>query len=145
VDVPALTWQYLVTVHEALGPGNTWWEVKGATKIDLATAKSLHDEGAVFVDTGPADDWAREHIPGSVNLYFARSRDTGRAPFTKERLLGLADKRREIVLYCYAPDSACAPIWDAAKAVKWGYLKVYYFKGGTPAWKAAGYSVEPGP
>jgi adenylate cyclase len=142
IDVPALTWQYLVTVHKA--GENTWREVEGATKIDLATAKSLYDEGAVFIDVNHPDEWAREHIRGSVNLYFARFRETGRTPFTKERLLAVADKEREIILYCQQRGRECEPFIAAAKAVRWGYLKVHYIAGGLPAWKAARYPVEPG-
>jgi adenylate cyclase len=38
----------------------------------------------------------------------------------------------------YCPYSAYA----SAKAVLWGYTRVYYFAGGFPAWKEAGYPVE---
>ena len=147
IQVPALTWQYLVTVHQVLGPGNTWWDVEGATKIDLATAKSLYDKGAVFIDVSHPDNWTREHVRGSVNLYYGRLTETGRTPFTKERLLSVAEKEREIVLSCQQRqvDFTCEPFRVAAKAVRWGYLKVHYFKGGLPAWKAAGYPVEPEP
>lgn len=141
IDVPAQTWQYLVTVHMALGAGNSSFEAEGATPIDLPTAKSLHDRGAVFVDTGHPDDWTREHIPGSIHLTFIRSRETGRAPFARERLAELTGKDQVIVLYCYRTDFECEPIFEAAKAVNWGYRKVHYIRGGAPAWRAAGYPV----
>ncbi len=34
--------------------------------------------------------------------------------------------------------------WWAAKAVTWGYRKVYLFDGGAKTWKDAGYPVETG-
>ena len=51
------------------------------------------------------------------------------------------DRANEIVFNCvgkYCPYSAYA----CAKAVIWGYTRVYYFAGGFPAWKDAGYPVE---
>ena len=32
--------------------------------------------------------------------------------------------------------------YSAAKAVLWGYQRVYYFNGSFPAWKDAGYPTE---
>ncbi len=39
---------------------------------------------------------------------------------------------------------AASASWEAAKAVIWGYRKVYHFDGGAKAWKEAGYHVETG-
>ena len=71
-SVPALTWQYRVTTHSVLGAGNTWFEVKGATQIDIPTAKALHDRGVVFVDADSPDDWKKARIPGAINLTASR-------------------------------------------------------------------------
>jgi tRNA 2-selenouridine synthase SelU len=47
-------------------PGS--FEIKGATTLDVATAKAMSDRGVPFVDVrGPAR-WAESHIPGAVNL-----------------------------------------------------------------------------
>ena len=46
-EIPALTWQNLATHFDS---GDHWFEVKGATAIDVLTAKSLHDSGVTFVD-----------------------------------------------------------------------------------------------
>ena len=50
-EIPALMWQQLVT-HFA-DEGIHWFEVKGATEIDVLTAKSLHDSGVTFIDAAP--------------------------------------------------------------------------------------------
>jgi 3-mercaptopyruvate sulfurtransferase SseA len=34
--------------------------------------------------------------------------------------------------------------WEAAKAVAWGYRKVYHFVGGAKGWEDARYPVETG-
>ena len=44
------------------------FEVKGATKIDVATAKTLFDRGATFVDVRRPDEWREGTIPGAVLL-----------------------------------------------------------------------------
>jgi len=43
-------------------------EVKGATTVDVTTAKALFDRGVPFVDVQGDSYWAEGHIPGAVNL-----------------------------------------------------------------------------
>jgi adenylate cyclase len=98
------------------------------------TAKAMRDRGVVFVDARAANDFARGHIPGAVNLNV-------QTVLSRETLAPVAAKDQEVVFFChgkYCPDSAIA----SAKAVIWGYTHVYYFAGGYPAWKEAGYPVE---
>jgi Tfp pilus assembly protein PilF/rhodanese-related sulfurtransferase len=140
-DIPALTWQYRVAMHRVLDAGNTWWDVEGATEIDVAAAKSLHDRGAVFIDTSHPDVRKQQQIPGAIHLTYYRLTDSAQAKFTEERLMAVADKTMEIVVYC---DDCYNRAWDAAKAANWGYQKVYFFRGGAQAWKDAGYPVETG-
>ncbi len=140
-DIPALTWQYRVTTHSVLGAGNTWYEVEGATKIDVHTAKSLHDRGTVFIDTSHPNAWKKQHIPGAVHLPYLRLKDSAQARFTEETLMAVADKTEEIVVHCR--DKGCiSGAWEAAKAANWGYQKVYFFRFGAQAWKDAGYPVD---
>jgi rhodanese-related sulfurtransferase len=141
-DIPALTWQYRITVHSVLGADNSWWEIEGATEIDVATAKSLHDRGAVFIDTSHPDVRKEQHIPGAVHLTYYRLTDSVQAKFTEETLMAVAEKTAEVVVYC---DDCYNRVWDAAKVANWGYQKVYFFRGGAQAWKDAGYPVETRP
>jgi rhodanese-related sulfurtransferase len=143
-EIPALTWQYLITTHLRLGPGNTWYEIEGATEIDLATAKSFYDRGVVFIDGSTEQNWREGPIPNSVHLPTARnSADPTKPRLTEFTLRAIADESDEIVFLWCGPGLSCTP-WAAAKAIKWGYQKVYYFVGGAPAWKAAGYPIETG-
>ena len=64
LKIPALNWPYLVTTHNSLIPGQTWWDVEGATQIDAATAKSMHARGAKFIDAGFESDWLDSTYPG---------------------------------------------------------------------------------
>jgi rhodanese-related sulfurtransferase len=60
---------------------------------------------------------------------------------SKETLAAVAGANDEIVFHCmgkYCPYSAYA----TAKAISWGYTRVYRFAGGFPAWQDAGYPTE---
>ena len=117
--------------------GDGYYHVTGATTIDHKQAKTLHERGVKFVDVRAAKDFATGYVPRAFNLDVATelSRDT------LSRIVG---KEEEFVLSChgkYCPDSALA----SAKAVTWGFKRVYYFASGFPAWKEAGYPVEASP
>jgi len=143
-NIPALTWQYLIRRHYAQGAGNTWYEIEGATEIDIATAKSFYDRGVLFIDvgTGAEGHWKEGHIPGAVNLpWVVDGTDTKR--FRETTFGEVADKSDEVVIYwCTSRGDYCVANRSLAKAVNWGYQKVYYFDGGATAWKKAGYPIE---
>ena len=114
-----------------------YYEVTGATTIDHKQAKTLHDRGVKFVDVRAARDFARGHIPGAFNLDVATE-------LSRDSLSRIVSKDEELVLSCHGktcPDSAYA----SAKALMWGFKRVYYFASGFPAWKEAGYTVEAWP
>ena len=111
--------------------------VAGAATIDAATAKRLHDQGAVFVDVRQPPHFAGGHIPTATNLDLSHE-------LAKDTLAAVAKSDEEIVFSCFGKYCTYAA-FASAKAVKWGYSRVNYFAGGFPAWKAAGYPVETGP
>ena len=91
----------------------------------------------MFVDVREAPPFGQGHIPAAVNLDLS-------SILSKDSLLQVAAKDDEIVFSCfgrYCPHSAYA----CTKAIIWGFARVYYFAGGFPAWKAAGYPVETTP
>jgi tetratricopeptide (TPR) repeat protein len=143
--IPELKWQYLITIHRVLGPGNTWWEVEGVTTIDATTAKSLYDRGVVFINVSVETWWRAGHIPGSIHLPQPLPKDPYKKRLTKATLGKIVDKNQEVVFYggtleevTLATPAACA------RALTWGFTQVYYFAGGVPAWNKAGYPVETG-
>ena len=139
-DIPALTWQYLLTYH--LDGPNSWAEIEGATEINLATAKDFHDRGVLFLDLGTKaeGEWKKGRVAGAINLPWADYAAKNR--FRETSLNEILDKTEEVVFYYCAPGSTCTPSRAAAKAVNWSYQKVYYFKGGAAAWREAGYPIE---
>ncbi len=140
-EIPALTWQNLVT-HFA--QDNHWFEVKGATAIDVHTAKSLYERGAVFVDARTEkirnkDGW----IPRSVSLPERRSNNPNNRRLTEKTLMSILDKTDDVVFYGIEGIGGEDSAYSSAKAVNWGYHNVFYFRGFL-YWKEAGYPVETG-
>jgi len=114
------------------------YDVEGATKIDAATAKALHDRGNfTFVDVRASVNFGLGHIPGAINLSLVTD-------LSKANLSAIIGKDDHVVFSCHGehcPYSAYA----SAKALAWGFTHVYYFAGGFPAWNEAGYPVEGSP
>ncbi len=108
-------------------------EIAGATTVDPIAAKKLFDRGAVFVDVRTVGTWNDGYIPGAVNLGLKKA-------FSEAALSRVVAKDQEVVIYCMGPrcllsSKACA------KAVGWGFQKIYYLREGFPGWKAAGYPI----
>lgn len=144
-SIPALTWQFRITTHEVLGAGNTWYDVEGATLVDIQAAKALHDRGAIFIDMSPRENWINGHVPRAINLpFYWRSNDPDQPRLTEKSLMAVADKNSELVVYCKDRQTCSSGAWGAAKAANWGYQTVYYFRHGADAWMDAGYPVETG-
>jgi rhodanese-related sulfurtransferase len=98
----------------------------------------------LIVDTMPADNFRKQHIPGAVNFEIQRHPEltemSDKMKTDFEKLLG-PDKNRPIVFYCGFTDcerSHNAGMW----AIKLGYKNVYRQPGGITGWLEAGYPVE---
>ena len=86
-------------VRDFTRAGDTWWEVEGATPIDVATAKSMYDRGVVFVFTDPEAAWKAGHISGTVHLPRYRRKDLTKERLTEAALMKIVDKSEEVVFY----------------------------------------------
>jgi rhodanese-related sulfurtransferase len=104
--------------------------------IDAAQLKKWIDGGTAMtlVDSRVAAEYKAGHIPTAVNI-LATTMDQHRARLP-------ANKSTVLVFYCNGwPE--CKKSHDAAaKAVEWGYQKVYWMRDGLPAWQAKGFPVE---
>jgi TolB-like protein/rhodanese-related sulfurtransferase len=108
------------------------FDVAGAIEIGTAEAKKLFDRGVAFIDSRGGDPFARGHIPGATNLLFHEVWDK------LSEVVAIDD---EVVFYCSGPGCHLAA-HSSAQALMLGYTRVYYFAGGFPAWKQAGYPIE---
>jgi rhodanese-related sulfurtransferase len=107
----------------------------GAVAVNVNEAKALFDRGAKFVDVRLEGEWARGHIP--------RSLDWGtkfEIAAVQDKLLRFARKDDEVVFYC--TNAACSnPYYAALASAKLGYRKIYQLREGFDAWRARGLPV----
>lgn len=99
-------------------------------EIDTEGVKKLMGSGnALVVNPLSPIEYGNEHIAGSINI-----------PIENLKSALPKDKAMPIVFYCLG--EKCVYSWRAAEdAANLGYSNVYAFRGGIPAWKAAGYPV----
>jgi rhodanese-related sulfurtransferase len=132
--IPLIIFAFCTLVSAAELVDSTPEQVAGATTVDVAQAKKLFDEEALFVDLRKENMWNAGRIPGAAWLEM-------KTAFNKEALVEEASTDEAIVFYCSGvrcPRSAKA----CEMAITWGYTKVYYFRDGYPAWKNAGLPIE---
>lgn len=119
--------------------------LKGAEVVDAAKAKSLMDGGAKMIDTRVANEYAEAHIKGATNVPYkeksAKSADFDASQDSFDVAKLPADKNAAIITQCNGPE--CWKSYKGASAaIKAGYKKVYWLRGGFPEWKAKGLPVE---
>jgi rhodanese-related sulfurtransferase len=108
--------------------------ISGATIVDGAKAKMLFDKGVIFIDVRKDKDWEAGRIPGAVHLELKKV-------FNEDSFSKVVKKDQEVVIYCNGVHCKRSPK-GVAKAVGWGYAKVYWYRLGFPDWKTGGYPVE---
>jgi rhodanese-related sulfurtransferase len=125
---PEANWSSLVS------SGVSGVEVEGAKSIDVETAKTLHDRGVPFIDIN--FKWLKGRIPGAYCL------DRYHHEFNEARLAEIVGKSQEVVIYSSTSREGRRAPESTARAVIWGYEKIYFFRDGLTKWKAAGYPLE---
>lgn len=120
-------------------------KLDGAITVTAEQVKDLQAKGAVVVDSRVANEYADSHIKGAINIPYkeksakALDFDPGQDSWDIAKLP--ADKNTVIVIYCNAGE--CWKSYKASKmAIKAGYKRIHWFRGGYPEWKAKGYPVE---
>jgi TolB-like protein len=84
---------YSIEEKDLVSQTNEGPEVKGATAIDVTTAKALFDRGIPFVDVRNMRHWSKRHIPGAVHLWAYNT-------FSEYELSKIVSKDQEVVIYC---------------------------------------------
>lgn len=117
----------------------------GATVVTAEKAKALMDGGTPMIDARVANEYAEAHIKGAKNVPYkeksakAADFDASQDSFDLSKLP--SDKNAGIIFQCNGPE--CWKSYKASHAaIKAGYKKVYWFRGGFPEWKAKGYPIE---
>ena len=124
---------------------NTPETLAGAKVVNAAEVKKLGDAGAALIDTRVAAENAEKTIKGAKGVTYKEKSakqagyDASQDQFDLTKLP--ADKAAPIVFFCNGPE--CWRSYKASTAaVKAGYSKVNYFRGGMPEWVAAGLPTQ---
>ncbi|OYY95079.1 MAG: hypothetical protein B7Y41_05895 [Hydrogenophilales bacterium 28-61-23] len=121
--------------------------LSGAMIPSAEQVKTLMSQGTPLFDVRPQAHYREAHIPGAVNVTYQMNSpkevdyDDGVDAFDLSRLP--KDKNAPMIFQCNG-----AECWYSYKAARYmlkrGYTKIYWFRTGLPAWKAAGNPVRQG-
>jgi rhodanese-related sulfurtransferase len=112
-------------------------QFQGVKTVNLAQAYALFQQGSLFIDARPADEFNELHVPKSLNI----TPDQVSAGLA-EKVADLA-RDREIVVYC-GQVSCDLALEVAEKLQSLGFTRVMAFMGGFRAWDEAGYPADTG-
>lgn len=122
-------------------------ELAGAHVIEAKQASDLIAKGMIVIDARNDAEYKEGHIKGALLLSYQEvsAKEVGfDAAEDKFDLTKLPqDKNTAMLFYCDG-----TPCWKSYKAsvlaIRGGYKNIYWFRGGYPEWKAAGYPVDTG-
>lgn len=117
----------------------------GATVVDAKTVQQLLQSGAQYIDTRTEAEFRAGRVPGAKLVPYVEKSpkeadyDPSLDKFDLTQLP--ADKSTPVIFACNG-----AECWKSFKAshaaVKAGYTKVHWFRGGFPEWRSAGLQVH---
>lgn len=109
-------------------------QVDGAVTVSTKHAQTLMNQGVTFIDVRGVTDYQSSHIQGAKHLDL-------KLDLTEASLLNVVKKHLPVVFYCNG-DMCQRSAKASEKAVAWGWMKVYYYRGGYPDWRKAGLPLE---
>lgn len=117
----------------------------GAKLVSAEEVKKMLDAGVPVIDTRIAAEYAEKTIKGAVSVPYKEKSakepafDAGQDQFDLSKLP--ANKAAPLVLFCNSGEC-----WKSYKAsvvaIKAGYSKVHWFRGGFPEWSAKGLPTQ---
>lgn len=117
----------------------------GAKSVGAEEVKKMLDAGVPVIDTRVAAEYAEKTIKGAKSVPYkeksakAADFDAGQDQFDLAKLP--ADKNAPLVFFCNAGE--CWKSYKAsAVAIKAGYTKVQWFRGGMPEWSSKGLPTQ---
>ena len=96
----------------------------------LALLERLRDGSVTLLDVRPADEFARGHLPGALNIPLDQL----------DAALGSFTENVPVVAYCRGP--YCVLSYDAVAQLRARGVQAIRLEDGYPEWKAAGLPVE---
>ena len=135
----------IATFTASARPPNTPPDIEDATVVTAEQAQALMDQGILMIDARVAHEYVEERIKGALNIPYkeksAKRIDYDPSPDRFDLSKLPKDKSTPMIFYCNAGE--CWKSYKACKAaIKAGYTKVHWLRGGIPEWKAKGLPVE---
>lgn len=128
---------YFIVLSSAIYAGDSKvspMSIPGAKSVTAKEAKGLFDKGVAFIDVRKDKDWKAGRVLDAIHINL-------KTVFSKKALLKEIKLDEKVVIYCNG-ETCMRSSKASAKAVKWGFTHVFYFRDGFPAWKKNGYPVE---
>lgn len=119
----------------------------GASIPTAEEVKRLMAQKVPLFDVRPQAHYREAHIPGAVNVPYQMNspKEVDYDDSVDRFELGKLPKDKNAPMIFQCNGAECWYSYKAARyMVKRGYTKVYWFRTGLPAWKAAGYPVQRG-
>ncbi|MDP3700609.1 MAG: rhodanese-like domain-containing protein [Hylemonella sp.] len=122
-------------------------DLPGAQVVDPAAVAQLLQGGAVYIDTRTDAEFKAGRVPGSKLVPYGEKspKEADFDPKLDQFDLSKLPQERDAVLIFACNGAECWKSFKASHAaLKAGYKRVYWFRGGLPAWRAAGLKTEAG-
>lgn len=122
-------------------------DLPGAQVVDPAAVAQLLQQGATYIDTRTDAEFKAGHVPGARLVpYVEKSpKDADFDPKLDQFDLAKLPANRDAALIFACNGAECWKSYKASHAaLKAGYKRVHWFRGGFPAWRAAGYKFDTG-
>jgi len=122
-------------------------ELPGVQVVDPAAVAQLLQGGANFIDTRTETEFKAGRVPGAKLVpYVEKSpKEADFDPKLDQFDLSRLPQERDAVLIFACNGAECWKSFKASHAaLKAGYKRVHWFRGGFPAWRAAGLKTESG-
>lgn len=119
----------------------------GATVVDAPTVAALIKQGARYIDTRNEVEYKAGHVAGAVLVpYVEKSLKDPDYDASKDEfdLAALGKNKAAVMVFaCNGPE--CWKSYKASRAaIKAGYTKVHWFRGGVPEWRNANFVLKTG-
>lgn len=122
-------------------------DLPGAQVVDPAMVAQLQQDGGSYIDTRTDLEFKAGRVPGARLVpYVEKSpKEADFDPKLDQFELSSLPQERDAVLIFACNGAECWKSFKASHAaLKAGYTRVHWFRGGFPAWRAAGLKTEAG-
>lgn len=117
----------------------------GARVISAAEAKSLIEKGIPVYDVRVKEEYNSAHVPGAISVPYVEgsAKEVGFDPADDQFALNRLPKDKNAAFMMYCDGTICWKSYKSAvTAIQAGWKNVYWFRGGFPEWKQAGFPIE---